>query len=133
MDYQDKQYGFNMKDRSYILDGVSEKIITLSSVLINDWFNRIRHEYHFTTIDDMRALINTIINNNTSQFLEYLKCMNWGDCFMIDKTMFDLGGSRRVVDYPGVTPKNGVIITINGKKHSMFNVGLLTFDSFNMK
>ena len=114
MDYQDKEYGLNANDRSYILDGVSEKIITLSGVLINDWLNRIRHEHPSIKIDELRALFNTIINNNTTQFLEYLKYMNWGDCFMVYKTMFNVGGSRRFVDYPGLTsPKNGDIITIN--------------------
>ena len=134
MDYQDKEYGLNANDRSYILDGVSEKIITLSSVLINDWLNRIRSEDPSTTIDELRAMFNKIVDDGTTQFPEYLKYLSWGDSFMIDQTMFHAGGSRRFVDYPGLTsPKNGDIITINGKKHSMFNVGLLTFDSFTMK
>jgi len=51
MNYPNTQNGRN-DNGSYILDGVSEKIITLSNLLINDWINRIMSERPTTTIDE---------------------------------------------------------------------------------
>jgi len=129
MNYPNTQNGRN-DNGSYILDGVSEKIITLSNLLINDWINRIMSERPTTTIDELRTMFNKLVNDNTTQIPEYLRYLSWGDSFMIDQTMFHEGGSRRFIDYPGLTsPKYGDIITINGEKHRIYNIGLLTFDS----
>lgn len=126
MDYPNTTNGLN-NDGSSILDGICEKKIWSSVITMNNWVKTIRDETPNKTMDEMRI----IINNDSSRFSEYLKYMNWGDCFMIDKKTFNTGGARRFVDYPGLSsPKNGDTIIINGKPHTMHNVGLFTFDTY---